>query len=135
MLETGDVFLAINPGLSGSNAHYHIVVFKTADNLIVVTYTTTQIEKARRQCQRKEKIKFDTIEPETLVIVEPLDSMSFSQRCAIDCNIVQMMPEASYATKPAFKKLQPITNPTLIQRIRDAIKKSRVVEERILKLL
>lgn len=63
ILTRGDVFIAINPGLSGSEPHFHIVVQRTANDLIVVTYTTTEVEKARAQCQRAEKIMFPHIEP------------------------------------------------------------------------
>ncbi len=36
-LNVGDVFLAINPGLSGADPHFHIVVHRTTESLIVVT--------------------------------------------------------------------------------------------------
>lgn len=134
-LSVADVFLTINPALSGSHPHFHIVVHRTAENFIVVTYTTTKIEEARRRCRRKERIPFDHIEPGSLVIVTPQDSESFSQICAIDCNNVQMSPEESYLPRPAFKLLKPIKNGDLILKIREAIKKSPVVEEGIMKLL
>lgn len=134
-LEIGDVFLAINPGLAGEKVHFHIVVHRAADNLIVVTYTTTNIESARRQCQRVERIRIPTIEPETLVLVYPTDSDSFTKECAINCNHVQMMHEESFTTRPAFKILHPIKNPHLIQRIKEAIKKSPIVEAKIARLL
>lgn len=134
-LNVGDVFLAINPALSGDKPHFNIVVHTTADRLIVVTYTTTEIEKARHRCQKKEKIQFDNIEPETLVLVSTSDSASFATPCAIDCNIVQMMPEESFLTRPAFKILQPITNPDLILRIKEAIKRSFIVEQKVINLL
>jgi hypothetical protein len=135
ILAPGDVFIAINPGLSGEQPHFHIVVHRTDNNLIVVTYTTTEIEKARVRCQRVEKIKFANIEPETLVLTGPEDCESFTRPCAVNCNHVQMMAEETYTTRPAFKKLMPIKNPNLIRQIRAAIKRSPVVEEKIIRLL
>lgn len=134
-LNVGDVFLAINPGLSGPDPHYHIVVHKTPEALIVVTYTTTNIEEARRHCQRAEKIKFLHIEPSTLVLTGPADSDSFDRPCAINCNHVQLMPEGTYTTRRAFKILSPIKNRDLIDRIKEGIKNSLLVEEKIIKLL
>lgn len=135
ILTRGDVFVAINPGLSGSEPHFHIVVHRTDDHLIVVTYTTTEVEKARERCQRVEKIKFPHIEPETLVLTGPEDCESFTRECAINCNHVQMMSEESYTTRPAFRKLHPIGNPKLLDQIKAAIRKSPVVEQKISQLL
>lgn len=135
ILSPGDVFVAINPGLSGSEPHFHIVVHRTDDELIIVTYTTTEIEKARARCQRAEKIKFPHIEPETLVLTGPADCASFTSACAINCNHVQMMPEESYTTRPAFRKLQSIANPKLLDQIKAAIKKSLIVEQKIIQIL
>jgi hypothetical protein len=135
ILSPGDVFIGINPGLSGSEPHFHIVVHRTDDDLIVVTYTSTEIEKARARCQRVEKIKFSHIEPETLVLTGPEDCESFSSECAINCNLVQMMAEDSYTTRPAFRKLHPIRNMQLLDQIKAAIKKSPIVEEKIVRLL
>ncbi len=134
-LIVGDVFLAINPGLSGDRPHLHIVVQKTKNNLVVVTYTTTKIEEAKRHCRRVERITISSIEPATLVLVSPSDSESFTEECAINCNHVQIMSEESYATRPAFKLLQPIKNPALIDKIREAIKQSPIVEQKIIKIL
>ena len=134
-LSVGDVFRAVNPGLAGDKPHFHIVVHKTNDNLIVVTYTTTNIEGARRRCQRVEKIQFPSIDPETLVLVYPSDSDSFTEESAINCNHVQMMHEESFTTRPAFKMLHPIKDPQLISRIKAAIKRSPIVEEKIIKVL
>ena len=134
-LNVGDVFRAINPPLSGSSPHFHLVVQKTQEGLVVVTYTTTNLEEARRRCQRVEKIKLSHIEPETLILTGPNDCDSFSETCAINCNHVQMLEETYYEWSPAFKRLSPIKNPDLIVKIREAIKKSPVVEGRIIKLL
>ena len=134
-LIVGDVFLAINPGLSGNKPHFHIVVQKTKDNLVVVTYTTTKIEETKRHCRRVERITILSIEPATFVLVSPSDSESFTEECAINCNHVQMMSEESFTTRPAFKLLQPIKNPALIRRIREAIKQSPIVEQKIIKTL
>jgi hypothetical protein len=134
-LKVGDVFLAINPGLSGNTPHFHIVIQKTKDNLVVVTYTTTRIEETKRYCRRVERITFPSIEPATIVLVSPSDSKSFTEGCAINCNHVQMMSEDSYTTRPAFKLLQPIINPALIDKIREAIKHSPIVEQKIIKVL
>jgi hypothetical protein len=134
-LAAGDVFVAINPGLSGSEPHFHIVVHRTDDELIIVTYTTTEIEKARARCQHVEKIKFAHIDPETLVLTGPEDCASFTQACAINCNHVQMMSEETYTTRPAFRLLYPIKNPKLLSQIKAAIKKSPIVEEKIIRLL
>jgi hypothetical protein len=46
-----------------------------------------------------------------------------------------MMSEESYTTRPAFKLLQPIKNPALIGKIREAIKQSPIVEQKIIKIL
>ena len=135
ILSPGDVFVAINLGLSGSEPHFHIVVHRTDDELIIVTYTTTEIEKARARCQRAEKIRFSHIEPETLVLTGPNDCASFTSACAINCNHVQMMTEESYTTRPAFRKLHPIGNPKLLDQIKAAIKKSPIVEQKISQLL
>ncbi|MBI5464746.1 MAG: hypothetical protein HY966_07340 [Ignavibacteriales bacterium] len=134
-LTAGDVFLCVNPGLSGDDPHYHIVIHTTENRLVVVTYTTSQIEKVRRRCQRKEKIRFAHIEPETLVVVEPSDSPSFTKQCAIDCNNVQMLSEEYYVSSKSFQKVSSITNPNLIPRIKSAIAKSRIVEERIIRIV
>jgi hypothetical protein len=134
-LNVGDVFRAINAPLSGASPHFHIVVQRTQEKLVVVTYTTTNIKDARRHCQRVEKINLPHIEPETLVVTGPNDCDSFSERCAVNCNHVQVREEAYYEWSPAFKRLPPIKNPDLLIRIREAIKKSPVVEERIIKLL
>lgn len=134
-LKVGDVFLAINPLFSGDKPHFHIVVQKTKDNLIVVTYTTSKIEETKRHCRRVERITFPSIEPATIVLVSPSDSGSFTEECAINCNHVQMMSEESYTTRPAFKLLQPIKNAALINKIREAIKQSPIVEQKIIKIL
>jgi hypothetical protein len=134
-LKVGDVFLAINLSLSGDKPHFHIVVQKTKDNLVVVTYTTTKIEETKRHCRRVERITFPSIEPATIVLVSPSDSGSFTEECAINCNHVQMMSEESYTTRPAFKLLLPIINTALIDKIREAIKQSPIVEQKIIKTL
>ena len=134
-LIVGDVFLAINLSLSGDNPHFHIVVQKTKDNLVVVTYTTTKIEETKRHCRRVERITFPSIEPATIVLVGPPDSVSFTEESAINCDHVQMMSEESYTTRPAFKLLQPIINTALIDKIREAIKQSPIVEQKIIKTL
>lgn len=134
-LDAGDVFRAINPALSGDTPHFHIVVHKTSDKLVVVTYTTTRIEQARLRCQRVERIKFENIDPETLILTGPEDCDSFTQPCAVNCNHVQMRDESYYEWSPAFKRLAPIKNLELISRIHAAIKKSPIVEQKIIKLL
>ncbi|MGA9365339.1 MAG: hypothetical protein WBW16_13325 [Bacteroidota bacterium] len=134
-LIVGDVFRAINAPLSGASPHFHIVVQKTQEELVVVTYTTTNIKDARKHCQRVEKIKLAHIEPETLVVTGPNDCDSFSEPCAINCNHVQMREESYYEWSPSFKRLSPVKNQDLVVRIREAIKKSPVVEQRIIKLL
>ena len=134
-LNVGDVFIAINPPLTGESPHFHIVVQKTEDKLVVVTYTTTKIEEARRRCQRVEKINFPHIEPDTLVLTGPKDCTSFSEQCAINCNHAQMLDESYYELSLAFKRLSPINNQNLIIKIREAIKKSPIVEQKIIKML
>ena len=85
-LNVGDVFLSINNELSGDNPHYHIVVLQTAYDEILVVHTTKEVEKVKSRCRKKEKIKFDHIDPTTCVVLNNKHSDTFSVDSAIDCN-------------------------------------------------
>ena len=49
-LETGDVFLVRDFSTTGYEPHYQIVVHKTPLDDLVLVYTTTKIEKAKKAC-------------------------------------------------------------------------------------
>jgi len=130
-LTDGDIFLAINPTVSGDSAHFHIVVKSTKDDQLIVVYTTTKIEKVLKRCRWREGIVFDEREPETVVRLSSKDSDSFSSNCIVDCNMVRMWPERYFLTMNGFKKVQPLKNQRALVNIKNAIRASIVVEERV----
>jgi hypothetical protein len=46
-----------------------------------------------------------------------------------------MMSEESYTRRPPFRLLQPIKNPAVIDKIREAIKQGPIAEQKTIKLL
>ena len=134
-LNVGDIFLVINLALSGENPHYHIVVHKTEDNRILVVHTTKEIEKVKIRCRNREKIKFDYIEPDTAIVINPSDSETFDIKCVIDCNKAQLKPISFFTSKYEFKIRSPLKDITIINKIKQGILKSPVIEEVVKKLL
>ena len=54
---------------------------------------------------------------------------------AIDCNKAVLKPESYFTTKQYFKICKPINNSKVINKIKEAIRKSNIVEDRIKTLL
>jgi hypothetical protein len=133
-LNVGDVFLARNVGLSGDAVHYHIVVYKSEDNSLVVVYTTKEIEKTEKRCRRNEQIP-DYIETSTMIIISDRECDSLSQTSAINCNNVHFQHESFYLNLPAFKLLNPLKDMSIIPKIIKAITESRIVPDNIINLL
>jgi len=134
-LQPGDVFLSITPELSGDNPHFHIVVIKTAADYVLVVHTTKEVDKARQRCQKKEKIKFDHIDPDTLVLINNSHCDDLFLESAIDCNKVVLKHQDYFTSKQYYKKCTPIKVPAVIDKIKLGIKSSPTVEDSIKNLL
>jgi len=134
-LQPGDVFLSITPELSGDNPHFHIVVIKTVADYVLVVHTTKEIEKTRQRCQKKEKIKFVHIDPDTMIVINSSHCDDLSIESAIDCNKAILKHQDYFTTKQYYKKCKPIKVLTVIDKIKQAIKSSPVIEDVIKNLL
>ena len=134
-LNVGDVFLSINPGLSGTEPHFHIVVHKTQNDELVVVHTTKEVEKVRQRCLKREDIKFDHIDPSTMIIINNSHCSSLAVESAIDCNKAQLKPQTFFIEKQYFKHCSPLSDLLKIASIKSAIKSSTIVEDYIKKLL
>ena len=135
-LEVGDIFLSISPELCSTNPHYHIVIYKNNDNgNILVVHTSSEIDKVRARCQGRENIKFDYIEPETMVIIDNYHCRSLTVKSAIDCNKAILKNISYFTQKQYFKKCLPIIDTTIIEVIKNAIRKSPVIALNIIDLL
>jgi hypothetical protein len=135
ILKDGSVFLSKDLATCGGNPHFHIVVHKTPDNQIVVVYTTKEVEKTRSICQRNEEIKFPTIDPDTLVLLDNTHSDSFTLPSAIDCSKAVLKPESYFTSQQYFKITQPIKDSATLDMIKKGIKVSDLIGDVIKKLL
>ncbi len=134
-LKVADVFLSITPELSGDDPHYHIVVYKSFDDKVIVVHTTKEVNKVRERCCKREKIKFNHIDPDTMVLINNSQCASLKFESAIDCNKAILKPITYFTGKQYFKQLAPISDMQVIANIIRGIKLSPIVEDSIKNLL
>jgi hypothetical protein len=136
-LNVGDVFLIRNFGFCGTNPHYHIVIFKTANNDIITCFTTSDRGKTYKSCRRDEEDLPDHAEPMTFVIVEPGHCVPvITHTSFINCNVIQMKSEAHYEGLPDFELMNNCKmDEHIIKQVKDGAQYSSTVLEGIKKLL
>ncbi len=132
-LEVGDVFLVTNRTLSGTEPHYHVVVYKTTDNKIVVVYTTSNLDGTLKSCKRDEE-SFSSGEPITYVEVNPKDCPKvIKHKSAISCNKVQMKETSAFESEIGFTNCNCQIDVSILQKIVKGIPFSATVSPQIIK--
>jgi hypothetical protein len=134
-LEVGDIFLYRNYGHSGTDPHYHIVIFKTPDAQVVLVYTSRSLKSVYKACRRDEDNLPDHAEPLSYVEICSADCAFFQDISAIDCNKAHMKPEDE-CIKNWEKKIENHKVPeSVLTKVREGIKASGTVRSMVKKLL
>ncbi|MGD0036327.1 MAG: hypothetical protein ABSC53_03435 [Bacteroidota bacterium] len=130
-LNVGDVFSLRNFGFSGTDPHYHIVLFKTPTNQIITCYTTSNQASTYKSCRRDEEDLESHCEPMTYVVVEPDDCPEvITNTSYISANKIQMKSEEDYEKGVEFELIAGCKmNPRIIKQVLEGIPYSGTVPE------
>lgn len=133
-IQTGSVFYFEEEKIASPEPHYYVVLNKdphTEEPLILVL-ASSQIEK------REAAITRLGLPVETLVSVTPAEYTLFTKNTVIDCNTVFDKTHQSLIDKLEQGKLgvcTEIMDGTIVEKLKEGVKVSPMIAERIKKLL
>jgi hypothetical protein len=130
-IRPGSVYYFVEESFSSPEPHYFIVINRNpvSDNIVLLVCSSSQIEKVKRR--RK------LLPPETLVEIKESRYINFTTDSIIDCNNILQKTKEQLIQKLEQNelKLKMEMDIHLVEQLRQAVKKSPLVEEEIKKFL
>ena len=130
-LKSGSVYYFVEESFTSDEPHYFIVISEHSDRdaVVLLVCSSSQIEKVKNRRRY--------LPTKTLVEIDPSQYSAFTKNSIIDCNQVfeKSIDEIVQKLEQGLLKMKAEMDISLVEKLRNAVLESPLIEQRIKKLV